>query len=736
MEALDEQKDQIARKEHSRLVQVAFACRDAKPHFIRLSQPEIKEASDKGWSKSPLTLEEVTAHLEGVTNRVGFIPRTLNLGVFDYDGDDPEELEQFIKDLKPDCVIKTSGGPFRRHLFCHLTPKELQKHKESIKDPNLNWDWICDKNYVLIHDEDVGKLIAVLEKTKGMPREEEVDRDIGKVIGKPRKKKKAGKKAKKLVARPLNLENPLGESLSEGTRLSSKDSVSQKVEHIFAEQGFILPYHVHERKIRIKAIKDKDDYTIMGDRLDRKKSMAIRDIAHKHFIERVEVAPGEFEDRPMARIPTVEWDNALEAISDRNRVDYFLEWLPFNAKNYPQVDEKTALMLIEGRLYDVFDIPDVREDYVRHCSLLPFFTAVLRRFHPGIPVAQHLAIFGDSRSGKSTFARHIIPQGFSSLVLPKLDLLKDSKDLVYDVSGKVIAELNEMGNTRRADVNTVKGLLAEGKLTSRRVWEKTDSETLLTHATIGTGNLEEKPLPDEAVAAARFMALQIKRRPFQGKGKDGIGYIESILLKDQCRTLAYVVHLCLKWGLISECPKANEKLRGRAQAFIQDPPHELRDYHSEYVARFQYKPGERTNTIGERVTEWLFGSSNKAIDHVAQRHPKTGMLYLTGKQVEDGVPEYKKAGRGREKALESLGFVYEKISLGKDEKGKRIRLLAWTLSTEAERKLEDVFTATSKEPTSKITVKREEPPVLHYGTIYHPACQDGSPSGSTQGIPK
>lgn len=708
--------DQCAREELSKLVKLAFNLESVEPHFVLLSPPNIK-GGPKGWAKIKPTLGQVLNHLSHSENRIGLVPRSLNLGTFDYDGDSDAELKKFTQQLKPICSIKTAGGEHRHHLILHLSSDEMQKHKKARKPKDQPWDLIVGNNYTLIHDGGAAELSRVLEETRGMPRTTDLDRDIGAVTKKSKSTKSNDKsdKVKPQVELPTNvdLSDPMGKIQSKDFLLSGKDSDSQKVEHIFSMFGHHLVFDIYRRHTRIKLLSDKDNPTKIGKPFKKMKSLEVRDMAHKHFCEKVAVGKeGQFELRPMKKFSIVEWDAAISAIESRNSCDFFLDWLVLNARSYSEVSPKATLNAIEERLPEFFDIHDLPEAHIRHGSGLPYYTFVLRRFHPGLPVAHHLAIFGDSRAGKSTYARGLIPPEFDGYVLPKLDLLKEVDKLVYDLEGQVLAELSEMGNTRRADNATVKGILAEGKLVSRLVWERTRSEVPLTHATIATANLDEKPLPEDIVTASRFWVVPIKKKPHQEKKEgDREGYIETIAAKGREKIIAYVVHHCERLGLINtKCPIENAKLRGRAQAFIMDPPHSLREFHLNHISQFQYRPTEKNDSIADRIREWLY--SQPSAINMAKRLPKSGEAYFTGREIEDGVPEFKKLTRGRDKVLESLGFKYRNPTLGETHSGERIRPRVWVLSREAENKNRATHSALSREPVTHKTFAQQQGKVI------------------------
>lgn len=693
MNAEERRKDEAVRKQLGELVELCFTF-DTPPHFVLLSPPKLKWGP-QGWLKNRPSKEDCLHHLQTEGNRLGLIPSSLNLGVFDYDGNCPTELESWIKKVKPICVMRTSGGGHRRHLITQLTSTEINKVSKTRKPDSTSWDWICEDNYCLIHDYDIGAFISAAEKTQGMLAAEESDRNLASIVAKPKTKKKKkepredGEDSQDFDPHgKIDRDNPVGEKLSSGKILDNEDSVAQRVEHIFQMLGYDLPYHKHKKKLHRKRIEDRDDLTNMGEYLDKPKSMSARDAAHKLF--RMRGNKGKFVKIPKFTIS--EWESALEKIKDSNECDFLKDWLIKNSKDYSEVSEKVAKERIDGRLYEIFDIIDVKEEYAIHGSMLPYFTLVLRRFHPGIPVAQHLAIFGDSRSGKSTFTRYFLPQGFSDYVVPKLSLRKEVDKLVYELAGMAIAELNEMGDVRSAEVNHVKALLADGKIWARWVYEKSATMTLLTHATIGTANLDERPLPNDPVASSRFVVVPIKKREHQ-EGADGVGYIESLMLKDQNELLAYVVHLCKKWKLISEDPVENRAMKENAQSFIQDILPRLKDYHMEHVAQFQYNPRENTSSVEDCISEWLFGVSTAAISDA--KVSQGGKKYFTGKQINEGVKEFREAKqRGKANILRDYGFRYQKLRFGKDQSGKPIRQEVWVLPKEVEDRQKAIYDAT------------------------------------------
>lgn len=606
-------------------------------HFILLSEPDIKVARYP-WNETKPAKNAVLDHLEADdSNRIGIIPSSVGWGIVDYDGESPEDLQQAVSNLKPIAELPTPGGEWNRHLVLHLDRDELQRHHKNRK---LDFgDWRCGAGYIVLHPGSESELNRALGTTLGAPRVGGFKHPYEYLF--PRQKDKVKKKAKKTHQGGASKRV----TIPRGLNMDEADEVHWMLKHIGYEGQFI---HL------------KNKFLLGGQNADAVLTSHLRFVCNHQFSREVITRDGGVEKHPV-NMSAARWEEAMKAIMYRTQCDPLGDWIR-QQKHRDIQTVQDAYKYARSWFHELFKVVGGRTELSEYLSLLIIVGIVARRRYPGIIIKHYPVIAGPSNTGKTALVENLLPPKFHDYAQPRLNLRKPADDLVYDVAGMSVVELNEMGNTRKADSAHIKGWLSEGYFKGRLRYGRSATSIPFTHFIFGTANLDDAPLPADPVAAERFFVQEIERRPHDPNSK--IGIVEEYMAKNRVKMFAAGNMIVDSW----EVDGSESESRTKVQHKLRTVPPHLRVGHSERAQEYSFNPYPEAEM---KVWEWVIG------DHstygVSDFHPFRQKETPEGEpcwglsDISQLVPEFGKvrSAGDKSKILIKLGFEKLVITSGK-----------------------------------------------------------------------
>lgn len=606
-------------------------------HFILLSEPNIKVARYP-WNATKPPKDEVLAHIEACsTNRIGLIPSSMGWGIVDYDGESSSELQQTAKALSPVAKLPTPGGEWNRHLVLHLDKEELHQYHKNRK---LDFgDWRCGAGYVVLYPGCESELNKALELTLGVPRVGGFKHPFEGIF------QKQGKRAKKKKKRAPEEggRNRITVPLSLG--MDEADEVHWMLKQIDHEGQFIYL---------------KNKFLLGGKDADSVLVSHLRFICNHQFSREVITRDGGVETHPI-NMSASKWDEAMKAIMYRTQCDPLGDWI--RAQTHPDISTiQDAYSYARSWFHELFRVVGSRTELSEYLSFLIIVGIVARRRYPGIIIKHYPVIAGPSNTGKTALVENLLPEEFHDYAQPRLNLKKPADDLVYDVAGMSVVELNEMGSTRKADSAHIKGWLSEGYFKGRLRYGRSATSIPFTHFIVGTANLDDAPLPADPVAAERFFVQEIERRPHDPNSK--IGIVEEYMARNRTKMFAAGNMIVDSWEVEGSVTASRTKVQHK----LRTVPNHLRVGHSERAQEYSYNPYPEAEM---KVWEWLVGEHTTygVADHHPFRQKETpeGDPCWGLSDIGQLVPEFGKvrSSGDKSKILIKLGFSKVRLTKGK-----------------------------------------------------------------------
>ena len=170
----------------------------------------------------------------------------------------------------------------------------------------------------------------------------------------------------------------------------------------------------------------------------------LRGMIHESCTFAKEPKPDGTVERRKARWSISEFDSHLSAVSAKNKVDPFLEWL----RKLPPWDGKPRL---DSWLPTILPVrPGTDPEYLAWASRSVLLAAVQRTLRPGSKHDHVVLLIGPQGALKSTAWQLLVPpEHFNEWFSDGLDLRERRKDMTESGLGKVIVEVSEF--TTRAD---------------------------------------------------------------------------------------------------------------------------------------------------------------------------------------------------------------------------------------------------------------------------------------------
>ena len=169
----------------------------------------------------------------------------------------------------------------------------------------------------------------------------------------------------------------------------------------------------------------------------------------------------------------------LDYILYHNTVDPFKEWL----EALPEWDGKPRL---DTLFVDALGVPN---DELARAAAKILIVAVRRCFkewkYDHVPM-----LIGAQGVGKTTFVRHLLPQGpdYAAWFVDAVELGGKEKELQEKAGAAVVVELSEMASIRAADRERLKTLITQTASTIRLSFRRDAERALRRYIMIGTAN--------------------------------------------------------------------------------------------------------------------------------------------------------------------------------------------------------------------------------------------------------
>lgn len=607
-------------------------------HFVLLSEPDVKRANYQ-WRDTKPTKREAIDHIKAMsTNRVGLIVSSLGWGVVDYDGTSESELSETVKKVAPVACLPTPGGVWHRHLVLHLSSEELHRHHKSRK---LSiGDWRCGNGYVVLHPGCETDIIKALDTTKGVPRVGGYKHQFEALF--PKQLKKEQKKQQR--------------------QQKQDDSAPQKrmciPKILDLDEAGEVQWMLRQLGYECQFIHLKNKFLLNDQNAEGILTSHLRSVCNHRFSREVTVKGGGTEAHPV-NFSAARWEESLKAVMFRTKCDPLADWL--RAQSHPDIQSLAdAEAYATSWFHEIFEVKGGRTEFSEYLSMLIIVGVVARRRHPGIIIKHYPVVAGPSNTGKTALVESLLPDAFKDYAQPRLNLKKPADDLVYDVAGMSVVELNEMGSTRKADSAHIKGWLSEGHFKGRLRYARSATSIPFTHFIIGTANLDDAPLPSDPVAAQRFFIQEIVERP-----QDPANRVEDYLERNRVKMFAAANMIVNSWE-VGSTPKAN---RIQVEKRIRTIPPHLRVGHEKRTQEYSFDPHVEAEM---KVWEWITGETPTSYGTYNDM-PRGSKMTPDGQpcwglgDISDAVPEFGKirSSGDKSKVLQKVGFERVRITSGR-----------------------------------------------------------------------
>ena len=588
-------------------------------HFVLLSEPEIKKATYP-WSDTHPSKEEVKEHLEAdPTNRVGLIPSSIGCGVLDFDGNDPQKLAMLSFSLKPRASVPSNSGGLHTHMWVRLSDADLAQYSEN-KSFSYG-DWRCSNGYVVLWPGCEDYMPDVL---RGSATDSRNLQELLKKKTVPQKKK-TNKDSKKYIPNGLD--------------------AAAEVQWMLETLG-----------VRCEFNRLRNKFFLNGEPAEEHYMSHLRMVSNHRF-KRKYVVSGELIIKPI-NLGRDAWKDCLRAIMHRTNCDPLGDWM--RAQTHPDIQTvEDAEAYAKLWFHEVFDVRGGRTELSEYLSKLIILGPVARRRYPGIIIKHYPVIAGPSNCGKTALVENMLPPEYSDYAQPRLNLKKSADELIYDVAGMGVVELNEMGNTKRAEASHIKGWLSEGHYKGRLKYAEHSTSLPFTHFIIGTANLDDAPLPSDPVAAQRFFVQEVLKKPHDPTTENGI--VEDYMDKNRVKMYAAANMILDSWE-VSDDPMRNRKV---IQHKLRTVPHHLRSSHEARAEEYSFDPNTEIEMV---VWEWLIGVEGIGgyTAPVAPKRTPEGVQCWGLSDISIAVPEFGKikSTTTKAKVLKKIGFIKLRLTSG------------------------------------------------------------------------
>ena len=545
------------------------------------------------------------------------MPASLGYGVVDYDGSDHDEYSKIRQELNPVINLSTPGGVLNSHMYIQLNKRQLKRWQQN-KALEFG-DWRCGNGYTVIypgHEEELPKLLTT---TNAYHNFEIIELQLQK---KTKKKKKA-----KAMDKPKKMNIYLPKGMDE----------AEEIMWMLEQHGLKPEFNRYRNKFFLNR-EPVEEYWLSHLR-----------ISFNNIFKRKCMINDEPVIKPV-KIGRDAWKDCFRAIMYRTQCDPLGDWM--RAQTHPDIQTlEQAEEYAAKWFHELFNVVGGETELSRYLSKLIIVGPIARRRYPGIIIKHYPVIAGPSNCGKTALVENLLPPEFADYIQPRLNLKKPADDLIYDVAGMGVVELNEMGNTRKAEANHIKGWLSEGTYKGRLKYAEHSTQLPFTHFIIGTANLDDAPLPSDPVAAERFFVQEVGTWPHDPNTK--IGLVEDYMEKNRTKLIATGNVIMDSWET-GETEAANRKF---VQHKLRTIPPELRVGHEKRAQEYSYNPYKE---VEMKVWEWLIN------DPKAPKKTPEGYDCWASSDISDQVPEFKAIRSSAEKAkiLTDLKFLKVKLSKG------------------------------------------------------------------------
>ena len=210
-----------------------------------------------------------------------------------------------------------------------------------------------------------------------------------------------------------------------------------------------------------------------------------------------------------ARFKREEYDQFTTAIAAQNECDPWLNWL----KSLPYWDGRERIASIFSQCFQMDTSVPGNDRFADLAASIVTLGAVQQAHEPGSDIHMMPVIFGPGDTGKSTFCKWLVPEPFRDQYFTRsFDIThKEPKHEIEQLSGKIIAEIQELAGMRKADVETVKANLTREISEARVAYGRHPITRKRSAVLIATANPSDfGTFPDDPAIWSRIVPVVIK----------------------------------------------------------------------------------------------------------------------------------------------------------------------------------------------------------------------------------